>query len=675
MNCQSQQSSSQAALCSHSKSNKHDILFEAPPSPTVITFPCRRLRTNGVTCVFLYLVFLSIGFPATSALAQTISSTGQVEMQQRLISIAPNSVEGARTIQSLLSLPPDTSFNLFKDAWQRTPSPETRLYLLNMVQDHPRVLDLLDMGVKDTSLFVQNRALQALEMYSFESYAEDFSAYDKWRLRQANRSLEETMRESCHEYVQSVIKTDEASRFARLSVLQRIAYNLGGSPHARERRKAMLESGLPEALADWAAGPTTAWTVFAVLRNLKMDEPYLRKVLMPFIQPNIDANFRRQALGVLATPDNRWASDVLLKMFVKEYPDPDADNVGYSLTQMGEPRVIPTLIAMIDGDKSPDGQRVLGNILNLITGNTSGVLHDADWWRKWWTRNAARFSADVRALPIPRLVVRQRPAVPGGVQGPEQHQIAGDFKKTYWLVSPVTFSRGQQGFGGPPGPPGGPHPGLLRINAATKGAADNTPPGLLVVLPPDGNGSSAALFWQNVEQKALRNGYLVAVAVAPKWTEPQPTMWITVDSLKQVKEAKFTTEKFAADIVQDVMATHSVDRNRIYLHGTAESGPAAYACALDETTPFKGFYILGSTFKSANLPPLARAKSRRFLLQHSSDDKATPYVMTAAAQKVLTEHGATVKLESIKGTHGYLFTDPNADPIGEAIAWLDGSRK
>src|SRR5207237_1157158 len=113
-----------------------------------------------------------------------------------------------------------------------------------------------------------------------------------------------------------------------------IAYNLGGAAHARERRKAMLESGLPEALAAWVGSPSTAWTAFAVLRNLKMDEAYLRRVVVPLTDAKNDVNFRRQAVGVLATPDNRWAADLLLKMFVEEYPDAEAENIGYALSQL-----------------------------------------------------------------------------------------------------------------------------------------------------------------------------------------------------------------------------------------------------------------------------------------------------------------------------------------------------
>ena len=145
--------------------------------------------------------------------------------------------------------------------------------------------------------------------------------------------------------------------------------------------------------------------------------------------------------------------------------------------------------------------------------------------------------------------------------------------------------------------------------------------------------------------------------------------------MKQVKEARFSTEKFVAEIVQDVVASHAVDHNRVYLHGATDSGPTAYACSLDETTPFKGFYIFASAFKSANLPPLSRAKNRRYLIQHSSDDRTAPFIMAAAAQKILTEQGAVVRLEPYKGSHGYVFTDPNADPIGGAIEWLDASRR
>ena len=173
--------------------------------------------------------------------ADVISDADRSAWTQRLLSVAPNSIDGARTMQSFLALDPNGSFEILKDAWQKVPSAESRLYLMNMLQDHPRVLDILHLGITDSSLLVQNRALQALEMYSFESFAEDFSAYDAWHGKQAGRTLEESIRESCRDYVRSVGKIDDALRAQRLSILQRISYNLGASAHIRVRRKAMLE--------------------------------------------------------------------------------------------------------------------------------------------------------------------------------------------------------------------------------------------------------------------------------------------------------------------------------------------------------------------------------------------------------------------------------------------------
>ncbi|HLJ55001.1 MAG TPA: hypothetical protein VKT77_08160 [Chthonomonadaceae bacterium] len=645
----------------------------APPAEYGRRESRSRLKARGpwrtlsaVPIVAAIGISLALAGPARAAQA----ADEQADWEARIASLAPNTVESARTMQALLQLPPDTSFAVLKTALQTNPSAEVRVYLLNMAAEHPRVLDLLDIGARDGSLFVQNRALQALEMYSFASFSEDYSAYDAWHRRQTGRTLEETMRESCREYIASVNGAPENERADRLNLLQRIAYNLSGTANARVRRKAMLESGLPDALAQWAANPNTAWTAFAVIRNLRMDEAYLKRVMLPLIGPNADLNYRRQALGVIASPDNRWAGDLLLKMFVKEYPDAEAESVGYAITQVADPHAIPTLIAMMDADRSIDGQRFLGNLLNVMTGNNTGVQRDAGFWHGWWARNGARFPADVRSQEIPKLAVRPRPMAGPASRGPEQRQIAGDVKRTYWLVTPVRQLRGVV-----PGAPRDLAPPAPPVGIGIGAAREDEVPGLLVVLPPDGNGASGALFWQDVAQRALHNHYLVAVATAPKWSDSQQDTWVTGEGARRVKEAKFTTAKFAAEIVQDVLASYKVDPSRIFLHGATDSGMAAYACSLDESTPFKGFYLLASPFRSASLPPLSRAKGRRYLIQAGTNDRAAPLVLATAAQKVLQQQGATVRLETFKGGHGYAFDDPGADPIGEAIAWLEGARK
>ena len=94
-------------------------------------------------------------------------------------------------------------------------------------------------------------------------------------------------------------------------------------------------------------------------------------------------------------------------------------------------------------------------------------------------------------------------------------------------------------------------------------------------------------------------------------------------------------------------AQYNIDPQRVFLHGAADSGLAAYACSLTETTPFRGFYIHDAPFRSTQLPALTHAKGRRYFLQQSEDDKAQPLWMADVARKMLADRGATVKLASL----------------------------
>src|SRR5262249_39674170 len=127
----------------------------------------------------------------------------------------------------------------------------------------------------------------------------------------------------------------------------------------------------------------------------------------------------------------------------------------------------------------------------------------------------------------------------------------------------------QEGFGGRTASSRVPHRGgALEGEAGPAG-----PPGLLGVVPPDGNGAEAGSYGENVCQKALKDRYYIAVAVAPRWSVDQSIVWVTRENSKTVKDAKFTTESFAAEIVKDMTASHTIASDHIFLHGAMESGP------------------------------------------------------------------------------------------------------
>jgi predicted esterase len=197
-----------------------------------------------------------------------------------------------------------------------------------------------------------------------------------------------------------------------------------------------------------------------------------------------------------------------------------------------------------------------------------------------------------------------------------------------------------------------------------------TPPttghGLFVVLP-GGNGSvDFHPFVKRIYKNAVPEGYLVAQPVAVKWTEKQKIVWPTEKN--RVEGMKFTTEQFVDAVIKDTGARHQLDPERIFTLTWSSSGPAAYAVSL-ASTRVTGSFIAMSVFKPNHLPPLEKAKGHGYYLYHSPDDRVCPFRMAEQAAEELAKNGATVKLATYKGGHGWragLY-----DHIREGVQWLE----
>jgi len=76
-----------------------------------------------------------------------------------------------------------------------------------------------------------------------------------------------------------------------------------------------------------------------------------------------------------------------------------------------------------------------------------------------------------------------------------------------------------------------------------------------------------------------------------------------------------------------------------------------------------------SVFKPDLLPELKNAKGHGYFLYHSPDDRVCPFRMAERAVKDLEKNGATVKLATYDGGHGWragLY-----DHIREGVQWLE----
>lgn len=194
---------------------------------------------------------------------------------------------------------------------------------------------------------------------------------------------------------------------------------------------------------------------------------------------------------------------------------------------------------------------------------------------------------------------------------------------------------------------------------------------LLVVLPGGDGGADFHPFVKRIFDNALPEGYILAQAVAPRWSDDKNRVVWPTKKLRG-KKMKFPTETFITAIIEDVKGRHSIDPKHIYLLGWSSGGPPCYTIAIDRKTPVTGVFVAMSVFKPDGLPPLARAKGKSFYVLHSPQDFIHMRFPEAAVKK-LAEKGAKTKLQTYSGGHGW-----KGDVYGNiraGIEWLEQQAK
>jgi predicted esterase len=196
--------------------------------------------------------------------------------------------------------------------------------------------------------------------------------------------------------------------------------------------------------------------------------------------------------------------------------------------------------------------------------------------------------------------------------------------------------------------------------------APNKGYGLLVVLPGGDGSADFHPFIKRISKNAVPGGYVLAQPVAVKWTPEQEIVWPT--DKNRAPGMKFSTEEFVEAVIRDVRGRVKVDPERTFTLTWSSSGPAAYAASL-RSKKIAGSFIAMSVFKPDLLPPLKKARGHAYFLYHSPDDRVCPFRMAEQAARELKKSGATVKLATYEGGHGWrgnLYGN-----IREGIEWLE----
>ena len=618
-----------------------------------------------------------------AATAQAFSSD-PAALADRIINLEIEDTARYQPIKDLIDIDPEIGFAVLRDNWTKIRSADAKQSLINtfLCAANPHIVDVIHLGATDPNLAVQSFAIQAAETLEFRPLAEDFNAYMEWHKAAEGKTLMQVLVPGIQNFVAKFRAASPADREPLLEFLLTKQFSQA-TKISHARRKAILDAGVLEPLAkalDPKAGQLSNQYALQFARNVHpTDSAFLKSSILPLAGKDSPINLRYTALLMLGSADNQWAAEPLLKMLIDEYPEQITYNLGAALGAIGDAHVVPTLIGMLDADNTREGVITLGNVLAQVTGVPVAEAHDGAWWHQWLAKNKMRLPLDVREMAVPKVALRKRqPGADNENIAPNRAELRhanADPHSAYWLIVPnngrvARFNNFQ------------PNVRIIQNGVIVNNGVANqnipaiktTAPGLLVVLTAgDGSGANAMAFWQEISHSVLKDRYLIALPVAPRWNAEQKVTWLTDENKKDVKQAKFTTETLVADIVKDVTGTYTPDPAHVFLHGTADSGPAVYAASLETSTPFKGFYLLATPFKSAGLP-LKQARGRRYLLQNSKEDKTNPYLMAAAAQKILSDNGATVKLLAYRGKGGYDFEEGREKAMNDALTWLESGK-
>jgi len=345
-------------------------------------------------------------------------------------------------IERILALAPDEGLEVVREVWGDVEEPLVRVMLVTSFVEaaHPHALDVLDLGVRDGALKVQNDALELAGRLSFREMEGDLAAYEAWRQEVAGLGLADALTASARTFAVALATLDDEALVARLTEFDDVPLEIGeklgldltailmgagvadivdrllgiDGNDARFALRALarhlpIDDAIVAGLSGDLGSPDadTRARALDLLGLVELDEAYLRANVLPLLE----ARFREtpEAIGAAAAlvgkPGNDWAVDPLLDALgERRIIDGASFDVARALAEIGEARAIPRMIAIINAHDGYETQYGVGYFgLRKLTGVPYDESHDGAFWTQWWESNRARFPEDVRGMTIPAV--------------------------------------------------------------------------------------------------------------------------------------------------------------------------------------------------------------------------------------------------------------------------------
>lgn len=333
--------------------------------------------------------------------------------------------------QQIAALDPEQGYRVLEAYWSDVPDADAKRQLIKawyfkyctQLDQDAHLLHVMNLGMTDPSVEVQGFPLNYLKALVLRDFSLDFAAYAPWYERNRDRPCAEVV---VDELRRAVRELEDATGGEALRIVELIQ----NSSALRRDQSAALRSGLIEAglldILERLVSNADAELTAAALRTigkLHADEAYMRRVVVPFFEPDHEATVRSAAIWSFAYAEAAWAGDLLLETLVDDFrrggPEEGGDlcDAASALSELGHVKAIPTMIGIIDAqsaDRTVYGVGYFG--LEKLTGVEYNESHNGPWWRDWWEQNKDRFGPQVAALPIPEI--EPPPALPESVDDP-----------------------------------------------------------------------------------------------------------------------------------------------------------------------------------------------------------------------------------------------------------------
>ena len=611
--------------------------------------------------------------------------------------LTDNAQPDNRALQIFDSFDADLKVNFLRDHWKEIRSDSARLNLLNSAmrgvsatdRDNPetiglngRLLELFDIGVSDPVPNNQTIALNYVALLTgnrFKSAAE----YAAWRPAQTGKSNAALFREGCAALAKWLAEAKPRELPAALNVALVLSRARGrfdsGDARADAERAAKIMQIRRAALNDSGVTAQIVGLLIAAsnlllqtrsieyLQSVKPDaaalnlaEPTVRKLVeVELAKKN---NLNPELLAGVLLYDAPWTTDVLLERLQKRYDENAAFVILPLAKQKGDPRFIPTLIALLDNAEPIDGLYAQAeDVLRALSKPPQSEIGDVHGWVLWWEKHRSDYPA-ARALPYPRIAgsaARLRTyTLPQEVR---EVRFRDEPNSGYWRITSgylVTLSPAAQAAAYVPG-------------AAVAEMTEAQKPGLLIVLT-----NSAADFtkqkkyWLDFNRFALKGRYVIAL-IAPPDSKNAKTLWPLHTA--GTSDAGQTAQALTAATIQDLLSTVPVSKTRRYCVGIGEGGMAALACVLSPSLGISGIVADTAPFRSTDLPPLTNAKGKRIAVLRDQSSHAVPLFIQKVAQQTLTKAGAILRSASYDGKSASLNAAPY-DALEAAVMWLESGK-